>query len=154
MGDIDPDLRACAFDFFYRFSRFEFALKENDFLKSDEEGKRAEPGWNDFISKYQTDYKLSEAGANLIKENPKCQIVVRERKLGFVQVNYENIPSELGKVVTLLKTVRNNLFHGGKHGAEGWDDPKRTLILLGLSIRILDELAALGNLEGDYKGIY
>jgi len=57
-------------------------------------------------------------------------------------------------VVTLLKTVRNNLFHGGKHGDDGWDDPERILTLLELSIRVLDELADLADFGADYTRYY
>ena len=82
-------------------------------------------------------------------KNPKCQIA-GQHALEFVSVTYNNQTSELRKVVTLLKTVRNNFFHGGKHGNDGWDNPERILALLNLSIRVLDELAELGNFGADY----
>ena len=37
-------LTALAFDFFYWFSRFEFALKENKYLENHSEGATALPG--------------------------------------------------------------------------------------------------------------
>ncbi|AGM36360.1 MULTISPECIES: hypothetical protein [Idiomarina] len=43
--DINNELKDIAFDFFYWFSRFEFALKRNKFLKRDGAGDIAEPGW-------------------------------------------------------------------------------------------------------------
>ena len=39
---IPDDLKRLAFDFFYWFSHFEFALKEARYLKSTEEGAKAE----------------------------------------------------------------------------------------------------------------
>jgi hypothetical protein len=57
-------------------------------------------------------------------------------------------------VAILLKTVRNNLFHGGKQGAAYWDDPERMRLLLPLSVTILAELAGLGGFEADYTGYY
>lgn len=62
--------------------------------------------------------------------------------------------SDLCIVVRLLKTIRNNLFHGGKHGAEGWDDPERTKELLEVGKTILDQLAELATFEADYTQYY
>ncbi|GAB3028472.1 hypothetical protein GCM10027285_08480 [Oleiagrimonas citrea] len=54
----------------------------------------------------------------------------------------------------LVKTVRNNPFHGGKHGVEDWDDKVRANFLVSTSITVLDQLAELGDFESDYKRIY
>ena len=62
--------------------------------------------------------------------------------------------TDLDKVVAYAKTVRNNLFHGGKHGHDRWDDPARMRRLLTLTITLLAELAALGNFGGDYDRFY
>ena len=53
-----------------------------------------------------------------------------------------------------MKTVRNNLFHGGKHGSEGWDDPKETELLLASGKAVLDQLAQPAALEADYTQYY
>lgn len=151
--NIDADLRALAFDFFYWFSRFEFSLKETGHLRRREPGSPAEPGWGSFIDQNEADYCLSDAAGRLIRENPRRQIVA-EYGLEFRDVGFDDQPSDLGKVVRLIKTVRNNLFHGGKHGHDAWDDLPRTRMLMRLVIDILDELAALGGMEGDYKREY
>ncbi len=153
LENVDANLRSHVFEFFYWFSRFEFALKERRFLKSKAIGARAEPDWTDFIKKFESQYELSQDGSSLIAQNPKCQIV-GQHELEFVPVTYKDQPSELRQVVTLLKTVRNNLFHGGKHGDDGWDDPERIMALLGLSIRVLHELADLADFGADYTRYY
>jgi len=56
------------------------------------------------------------------------------------------------KVGTLIKTVRNNLFHGGKHGDVSWDDQDRMKVLLGLVLEILGEIAEIAGLQNDYQG--
>lgn len=152
-NDISTDLRNRAFDFFYWFSRFEFALKENKFLKNSTPGSPAEPDWGLFIAAHKAEYRLTEAGSGLVDAAPRRQIV-GQHQLEFVPVGFDDQSSELEKVVRLLKTVRNNLFHGGKHGAEGWEDPPRTLLLLNLSIGILNELAEFGGIDADYKHYY
>lgn len=152
-AEISDDLRALTFDFFYWFSRFEFALKENGFLRNKAPGSRAEAGWDCFVREYEGQYSPTAAGLSLIYKNPRRQMV-GANELEFHDVAFDNQTSELGKVIGLLKTVRNNLFHGGKHGADGWDDPLRTQALLTLSISILDELAEVGGIEADYRQYY
>lgn len=72
---IPDDLRPLAFEFFYWFSRFEFALKANRFLKNEEVGARAEPGWTKFIRAFEARYQISETGQKLIAANPRRQLV-------------------------------------------------------------------------------
>ena len=74
--------------------------------------------------------------------------------LQWKNVGLEDCKSELCKVVRLLRTIRNNLFHGGKHGADGWDDPQRTKELLLVGKSVLDQLAYAANFEGDYNCFY
>lgn len=151
--EIDQDLRALAFDFFYWFSRFEFALKERRFLKNETIGARAEPDWDKFVKAHRAAYVLSHAARALIAEKPRRQIV------GDPEHDFEDVPfspntANLDRVVAYAKTVRNNLFHGGKHGHDQWDDPARTRRLLTLTITVLKELAALGEFGGDYDRYY
>ena len=54
----------------------------------------------------------------------------------------------------MLKAVRNNLFHGGKHGDVEMDSKKRNLELLKLGKHILDQLAQVAGLESDYTRNY
>jgi hypothetical protein len=54
----------------------------------------------------------------------------------------------------LANTVRNNLFHGGKHGAAYWDDPARTQHLLEITISALNDLAEQTGLTADYERLY
>ena len=151
--EIDQDLRNLAFDFFYWFSRFEFALKESRFLKSDAIGARAEPDWDKFVKAHRSAYSLSPAAAALLAEKPRRQIV-GDSEHGFEDVAFSPNTADLDQVVAHAKTVRNNLFHGGKHGHDQWDDPNRMRRLLGLTISVLGELAMLGNFEGDYDRYY
>ncbi|MBA4090236.1 MAG: hypothetical protein C0494_06550 [Sphingobium sp.] len=151
--DIDQDLRNLAFDFFYWFSRFEFALKEKRFLKKEAIGARAEPDWDKFVQKHRAAYVLSPAGKALLGEKPRRQIV-GDPDHGFEDVPFSPNTADLDKVAAYAKTVRNNLFHGGKHGHDQWDDPVRMRRLLELTITVLGELAALGEFGGDYDRYY
>lgn len=151
--EIPDDLRHLAFDFFYWFSRFEFALKENRILKSDTPGDNAEPGWRVFIETYGDGWMPTPAAAQLIAEKPQRQIVTTTG-LDFRDLSFNTGASELERAVRYAQTVRNNLFHGGKHGGSYWDDPRRMRRLLSATITVLDDFAQLAGIEGDYRRLY
>lgn len=152
--NIDTKLTTLAFDFFYWFSRFEFVLKENGFLKNTTVGSNAEPSWDDFVEKYSDLFQLSDEAKKLISLNPLRQKVGDNKLLEWKPVNINDCKSELCIVVKLLKTTRNNLFHGGKHGADGWDEPIRTKELLTHGINILHQFSIMTGWEDDYKRHY
>lgn len=148
--DVDNDLKELAFDFFFRFARFEFALKENGYLNNPNPGARAMPNWDRFIANWHQDYRASNHAEQLIEAAPKRQVVGADGNIEWERVDLHGCEGDLGSVVRVLRTVRNNLFHGGKHGDRGWDEPKRTATLLELGITILDEIAHQTDMEQDY----
>lgn len=152
--DIPDPLRSLAFDFFFSFSRFEFALKAAGYLKSDEPGAAAQAGWKRYTKAFEAQYVLSAQGRALIDAQPQKQVVGANQDLVFSPVTFDAGDSDLKKVTLLARTVRNNLFHGGKHGTQGWDDPKRTEHLLKVAKAALDDLAAQTELQADYTGYY
>ena len=151
--DITDDLKGLAFDFFYWFSRFEFALKEAWFLRSKKVDAPAEADWNGFIEKYRDGYQPTIAARSLMAARPQRQIV-GAGELKFGAVTFKPGTSDLERVVRYAQTVRNNLFHGGKHGSDYWDEPKRMQTLLSTTMDVLSELADMAGLEGDYKRYY
>ncbi|KTE21721.1 MULTISPECIES: hypothetical protein [unclassified Sphingopyxis] len=151
--EIDREFRAIVFDFFYWFSRFEFALKERRYLKSHVVGRKAEPSWKEFWEAHEGAYKLTPAAKALIAAKPERQIV-GEPDHDFEEPPIPEDASDLQALTIYVRTVRNNLFHGGKHGLSYWSDPPRTRLLLTTTITILDELARLGGFGGDYDLYY
>lgn len=151
--EIKEDLRPLVFEFFFWFSRFESALKENGWLQSKAVGAPACPDWRGFVLAFAGDYSPSDAARQLVAANPLKQ-VIGEHSLTFAEVVFAEAAPQLERVTVLLKTVRNNLFHGGKQGSAYWDDPDRMRLLLPLSVTVLGELVALGGLEADYAGYY
>lgn len=153
-NEIEDDLSKIAFEFFYRFSRFEFCLKENSYLKNKQPGFSAEPGWKCFVVKHAEAYALSAEAEALLASPPEQQIVADNLELAWQPISFEKCTSDLDKVVKSVKTVRNNLFHGGKHGAAGWDDPVRARLLIEMSTAVLAVLAVLGDFTDDYERFY
>lgn len=152
--DVNDDLKELAFDFFFRFARFEFALKENGYLQDSSPGARAVPNWDCFVANWHQDYRASDHAARIIEAAPKRQVVGTHQNVEWKRVDLHGCQGDLGRVVRVLRTVRNNLFHGGKHGDRGWDDPIRTGTLLKLGITILDEIARHTDIEPDYTRMY
>tara|TARA_B000000460_G_C21457206_1_gene366403 strand:+ start:247 stop:714 length:468 start_codon:yes stop_codon:yes gene_type:complete len=132
--------------FFKIFSRFEFALKEASYLKGPENGN-ASPNWDlfvkDFKAKYQISQASKEAVSYLFSEPPKKQKVVKgsHDKLStyWEPMNFSENTPELKKLVDIITTIRNNLFHGGKYGEREWDNEDRVKKLLESSIFVLND---------------
>jgi hypothetical protein len=153
--EVSPELRELTFNFFHRFSRLEFALKEAGYLKNKNPGSWAIPDWDQFVAEWKDQYVPSENAVGLIEAAPQEQVIAADgRSVEFRDVAFHAQASTLGKVVKLARTVRNNLFHGGKHDAAGWDDAGRMELLLPLSTAVLGELALLAGVESDYEGAY
>ena len=151
--EIPDNLRPLVYDFFFWFSRFEFALKEARILKNLEPGANAEPGWTRFINDCKDHYRIGAAGEALIAANPQRQVVT-ESDLDYRDVGFNSNASDLERVVRLAQTVRNNLFHGGKHGSAYWNDADRMRLLLKTTIAVLDDLADQMGLTSDYRSEY
>jgi hypothetical protein len=90
----------------------------------------------------------------LLNEPPEQQVLGRANSLQWRPVGLGDCKTELEKVVRLLNTARNNLFHGGKHYGAGWDDPHRTFQLLTAGHSLLQELAEMAGLQLDHAQIY
>ncbi|WP_144030219.1 hypothetical protein [Burkholderia sp. AU6039] len=148
------ELSKLAFEFFYRFSRFEFALKENGYLQNENEGAKALPGWGRLIGRYHAEFQFSEAAAQLLTASPKEQYVGHGKQLVWKKIAIEPNTPQLAQVVRLLQVVRNNLFHGGKHADRDWANPDRTMLLLESCLTVLWELAELAGITHDFEGFY
>lgn len=119
--DAPPDSldRSLVFDFFWKFSVFECALKREGFLRSGR-NKAAEPDWKKFRKSIRGRFPevilngFKEAVRALIEASP-CRQIVCERRLGWEDLFRMDDESEEEFVLRLVSAVRNNLFHGGKY---------------------------------------
>lgn len=152
-NDINEVVLKKAFEFFYWFSRFEFCLKEKNYLKSEVKGERAQPGWEKFVDEFSSSYTQSILAKKLISLKPSQQKIGDNGSLIWKEINIQN-DNELQQVVKTLKTIRNNLFHGGKHSVKGWDDIERTEKLLVLGVQVMNEIVKMAGWEDDFERIY
>ncbi len=150
---LDKELIA---DFFFAFSRFEFALKQAGYLESIQAGADARPDWTCFSKRINAvcnfdespelrkavDYLLSDAKA------PKKQVVQADGSL-----DWKTTPTgrkDIEWVLILVRRVRNNLFHGGKYTGS-LSELARDTTLLKNSLIILD---ACLNWDDDVRACY
>ena len=120
--------------FFYIFSKFEHALKNNGYLKNE---TKAKPCWisfsktmpNDFFEKSKNEY------TKILFDDPPRQQIVRLGNLDF-QENGQPI-NNTQQLFEAICIVRNNLFHGGKYSVPV-ADPSRNEPLLRACMHVLD----------------
>ena len=153
--------RQRSFQFFILFSKFECALKRNSkFLKSKKIKINtakiclAEAHWNEFSKANNCKFhplfssELSKAVEYFKATPPKIQIVKNKKLEWHESDQYAEGNDLLVWIVNKIKTVRNNLFHGGKFPGEPVSDPSRDQELMKHAITIL--LACL-DLDEDVK---
>ncbi|MEW5995407.1 MAG: hypothetical protein AB1744_13575 [Candidatus Zixiibacteriota bacterium] len=141
---LDRDL---VLDFFWKFSVFECALKREGFLKTGR-SNGAEPDWDRFGNEVRgqfgqvADPGFAEAVRKLKLLSPRRQ-VVRGGRLAWDPIAQRPGESEEAYVLRLLKTVRNNLFHGGKYPDGPIAEVARDRDILRTALTILDGCYAL-----------
>jgi len=141
-------LTELAAQFLLRFSRLEFALKENKYFTTGGYNS-AQVHWTRFYKEHRDTYRACPAGAELTSLAPLQQIVNEHGDLDWAPRHDLDEGPELDRDIELLKTVRNNLFHGGKHG----DPQERTAALLPVCIALMDQIGQQF-FPWDYAGIY
>jgi len=139
--DVDRDL---LFRFFAVFSRFEYSLKRSGYLRKNTQ--RAEPDWDVYADRLNGKFgnsqqpEFQQALAFLLKAPPKTQIIAGN------DLDWKDTVQGAGEhlekyVLRLVRTIRNNLFHGGKYPYPlvSIDDGTRNRRLLEAGITILGQ---------------
>jgi len=129
-------------EFFFVFSRFEYALKRAGYVRANRAGY-AEPDWVKFGQDIQPHYNrhettsLEEAIDYLFSEPPKRQVVGEDGSLRWEDLEQNANQTELARLLAIVRTVRNNLFHGGKYPYLPVPDPARDTRLLESGLTVL-----------------
>ena len=140
------------FEFFYVFSRFEFALKEAGYICTPRKtSDNAMPYWDGFVKDYKDKYKpdinINDSVKYLLSNPPQKQKVYDDGqghlKTTWGDFNIDTNAPALKTLTDIVKTIRNNLFHGGKYGNKGWDNQERVSLLLKHSSTVLKEWLSL-----------
>jgi hypothetical protein len=145
---LPPDAldRNVVFDFFWQFSVFEFALKHGGFVRSRNNNSYAEADWKTFgntidekfTRALSTSPDFGRAVLKIRSLSPRREMYTRGR-LHWEHIDPLPNESQTAFTLTLLKTVRNNLFHGGKYPNGRTFDTARNRELLHISLTILNK---------------
>ena len=127
--------------FFYLFSRFEFALKLYGYHNGDGEAK---PNWDKFASTVKDNFdqnepRIFEAYQYYFKHPPKKQ------KISDGNLVWENSEQDenLHGLLCYIRRVRNNLFHGGKFPNKHLEHQRRNTELISYAIDLLNYCSEL-----------
>ena len=141
--------------FFLTFSRFEYALKASGFFKRPKTRRNdplrppeAKPDWDRFAvslrSAFQPDRtKPLRRACEFISDSPPWKQVIINDAVTWETPVRPAQESEIEFLLRMVRCIRNNLFHGGKHNIGVHEDTERTEMLLRSSLTILEECLTL-----------
>lgn len=122
------------------FSRMEYALKSTRFASGDE--RSVKPAWDAFANEVNEQFlrldnqQLVDARNYLMTHPPRKQILVGHR-VRFEEQNIDKKQAETQQILLMVRTVRNNLFHGGKYLPNGEQEVNRNQLLIQHSLTVL-----------------
>lgn len=131
-------------EFFVVFSRFEYALKQCEYLRNKE---TAEPSWEKFAIMNFEKYSgiAKDPCVRYVLANPP-QIQIQENlRVSFRTRKFSKYATELLQLLECVKGVRNNLFHGGKYSCGPVKEISRNRELISNSLQVLKKLLELDN---------
>lgn len=113
--------KVIVYDFFITYSRIEFALKNAGYVKSDK-WDNAIPDWQKFAEEMNNSFQLLLSNktntflfesSDFMFNNPPKHLKFKLDNLTWER-GKENNDRSLYGLLTIIKNVRNNLFHGSK----------------------------------------
>ncbi|MCZ2157383.1 MAG: hypothetical protein LC114_26375, partial [Bryobacterales bacterium] len=144
---VKSDDRCLAWHFFVFFSRMEYALKRTRrYLRN---VHKAEPNWDRFGSDHDQHFResLSTRSAEALRyfeANPPRKQIQIEGTMGWSEPSVRTATEKvLPWLLLAIRTVRNNLFHGGKFPLIPMQDPSRDRDLLVRSLTVLNSALEL-----------
>jgi hypothetical protein len=138
----DPLDRDVVLEFFWKFSVFECSLKREGFLRRGRYNT-AEPDWKGFGEAIEGRFAdvtiegFAAAVDALESASPRRQ-VVRSGRLEWEPVVRQPGHSREDFVLRLVRTTRNNLFHGGKYPDGPVEEVARNKAILRAALKILE----------------
>ncbi len=143
---------ALLLEFFLCFSRFEYALKASGFFQRPTDIRQggsvppdAKPDWDRFAVSLRSGFdkaahhELTNACDYILENPPMKQVVVNDSLLWEAPLRPSG-QSDVEFLVRMVRSIRNNLFHGGKYSdIELRENTDRTEKLLRSALIILNE---------------
>lgn len=139
-------------EYFLTFSKIEYALKISGFFQHTApknvnpiKPPDAKPDWDNFANSLRNSFDrnssevLTDACNYFFDQPPNKQVIVNEG-VAWESPVIPNNEHSIQFLLRMIRSVRNNLFHGGKFNNE---DEERTTLLLINSLIILRECLKL-----------
>ncbi|UQN37672.1 hypothetical protein MTR80_08220 [Alcaligenes aquatilis] len=136
------------------FSRMEYALKSTNYAVGGERG--VDPAWDSFANDIDYDFlalthqHVIDARNYLLRHPPRKQIL-KDKQIGFVDQVIDPHQAKTQQTLLMVRTVRNNLFHGGKYSPEGKREAGRNHLLVKHAICVL---LACSELNADVRSSF
>ncbi|WP_077639991.1 hypothetical protein [Salinivibrio sp. IB574] len=129
-----------AIEFVATFARMEHALKSAGYALGNED--KVEPAWDRFANKIheQFDQLASEeliAAKDLLLNSPPRKQVLLNGQVIFQEQLLDQKQRTTQQIIRFVRTVRNNLFHGGKFLPIGEAESGRNEALVRSSLKII-----------------
>lgn len=153
MGQMDNAFRhlhmpaELACEFLAVFARMEYALKATRFAAGN--GRAVSASWDRFANEADEHFH-AEASEDLRcaveflwNSPPRKQVLTEDNRVQFCDFVIDPDQRKLQQLLLMVRTVRNNLFHGGKHQPAGEMEPGRNEVLVRSSLVVLRECAQL-----------
>jgi hypothetical protein len=155
LGSLGAD-REHVLEFFFLFSRFEYALKRSSVFLKDQE--RAEADWDKYGNSLKGRFRaVNDAtflkALNYLESNPPSVQIVVNSYLNWKPTSRGDGESRERYILLTVQTVRNNLFHGGKYPHPTGPVPEvaRNRQLIEVCIAVLNQCLALSpEVEGHF----
>lgn len=145
-----------AIEFMATFSRMEYALKSTGtYMLGD--NKKVQADWDKFANHIDSRFnqlntpELIASQKYLWSKPPKKQ-VIKNNKLDFDDLTIDKSQKTTQQLLIFVRTVRNNLFHGGKFLDSGEAEQGRNKQLVASSLTIIKACIALDtNVKQSYE---
>jgi len=137
-----------AIEFMATFSRMEHALKSTGYALGNADNVQA--NWDAFANQIDTqfiqlqDKELIKAQKLLLSHPPRKQ-VFENQQVVFKDQIVDQQQRTTQQLLRFVRTVRNNLFHGGKYLPTGENDVGRNEELVRASLNVIRACIALDN---------
>ena len=133
-------------EFMAVFSRFEYALKSAGFAYGG--SKIVNPAWDKFANEIHHQFEqiddepLRKSVKFLLEKPPRKQVLIDD-KLSFKEQIIDKQQCTTQQSLKMIRTVRNNLFHGGKYCIGEENEDGRNQQLVESSLKVLEHCCQL-----------
>lgn len=136
-------------EFFITFSRFEFALKNSNYVNTD--NVKVMANWDTFTQSISNSFNIEKTqilkkSVEYLLDNPAKLQIIQNGQLGWENRVFQANSPIINKLSQTIRDIRNNLFHGGKFNGNYEQDVSRNFLLLKYSIIVLNEWLNLNNI--------